>query len=242
MLQSSVERPGACCRAARMCGMSQPASIASADRTRALACRRAATDECAGRAASRPSTGAEPSVLQRLFAAARRCGGASCCRRAARTRAAGGPVPTSSRRQRQANSDVAIDGGLRHLRWYAQEKVARWMGGQGWVGLGCGSVARARRCIAGRVCKRCGVVEVRSEGRLVLAPALERVDGVREGSREQRWRCRVLLTCSAFQNIVRVFHRNAHGSYGKFWSVITSAHYPNLRSAGVPDSRGQGFY
>ena len=61
-----------CCRTAFLCGMSQHASTASADRARALAGRRAATDECAGRAASRPSTGAGLSVLQLGAAAARR--------------------------------------------------------------------------------------------------------------------------------------------------------------------------
>ena len=79
----------------------------------------------------------------------------------------------------------------------------------------------------------------------MIAPALGRVGGVREGSREQQWRCGV-LDASAFQNLSDVSSSESMcgevGSYGKFWSVITSAHYPNLRSAGVPDSRVKSLY
>ena len=67
----------------------------------------------------------------------------------------------------------------------------------GWAGLWQRGTRTALHCWK---CSRCGVLEVRSEGTLMIAPALGRVGGVREGRREQQWRCGV-LDASAFQNL-----------------------------------------
>lgn len=110
---------------------SQPASYASADLMRAVACRRTAADAIADQIVSWPSIGAGMSVLQRRAAAARRrrrgqraggsVSGVSCA----------GPALASLRRHSQAVSGAATVGDLWLLHRRAHGSVVGLLGGQG---------------------------------------------------------------------------------------------------------------